>query len=151
MANCEELDPDDRAEAIRNFSEEDVDSDFLPYLNRINDLPYAVTVQSCIGHLPYRVPDEYRPSKNTGIWGYLQLMLTENAAEWLSEVANWEWLWLEGSAIFHCDQADLPGLMPNGSILLAFAWDAHYWPKPAIDIESALYRYADEIGVRTIN
>src|SRR5437764_4436012 len=90
------LDPDDRREAMDQFSPDLIDPDFLPHLACINALPFVVSVQCCIGHMSYDkwlgLPED-RPVDHSATWGYLQLRLTLEAAEWISREACWDWLW----------------------------------------------------------
>lgn len=138
-----DLDEEDRANAMAGFSEDVIDSDFLPFLREINSLPFVASVQCCIGHLDYnKIPAEVLPSNRTTGWGYLQLMTTLDAATWISEHADWDWLWNENSQLFS-DGTGCPETTGNGSFLIAFAWDASAWPAPALDIVELLNAFYD--------
>lgn len=139
----EVLDAEDRQEVIAQFSADDIDAEFLPYLARINVLPFVVSAQSCIGHMSYDKwlgPDEDRPIDHSTAWGYLRLMLTLEAAEWISKEAGWHWLWIPGSQLF-VEGAGMPETTNNGSFFIAFASDSVHWPKPAIDVTEALEEF----------
>lgn len=139
------LDDEDRAAALDGFNPDQVDAEFLPYLDEINSFAFVVTAQCCAGHLDYEdyaIPMDLRPSLSTR-WGYLQLLLTFEAAEWLCETArDWPWLWVEGSQAW-IDGAALPGTTENGSCVLAFAWDAREWPACIEDVVAALRSFGE--------
>jgi hypothetical protein len=93
-----DMDTQDKQAALTTLDSAEIDEAFIPYLERINQLPFAATKQCCVGHLEYKNPNLSRPAGNTGRWGYLQLLVAQEAAEWLMTVADrWEWLWVEGS------------------------------------------------------
>jgi hypothetical protein len=132
----ENLNSGDREAALSKLSEETVDAEFVPYLRQINALPFVVTAQCCVGHMPYDAfpgPREELPPNRTTRWGYLQLFTTLEAAEWLSESADWDWLWHAGSQLF-IEGCGWPEVTENESYSIAFAWDATAWPGPASDI-----------------
>jgi hypothetical protein len=135
------LNPTDREEALAFFSVDAIDSEFLPFIHRINSLPFAVTVQSCIGHLSYwryRFFKADRPPGATKNWGYLQLMIDLEAAHELCRRAhNWPWLWKHGSRLF-LEGAPRPEITRNGAAVIGLAWDAASWPTPGNDITDTL-------------
>jgi hypothetical protein len=145
--NGEELDANDRKAAMGAFSPDAVDKEFLPYINRINALPFVTTTQSCVGHLRYddqKVPANERPIDASENWGYLTLMLTLDVAQWLCQRAQqWRWLWGAGSQLF-IDGSAPPGVTDNESYVITFAWDASHWPTPAVDLTEALEAYYAE-------
>ncbi len=144
------MDTQDKQEALADFIAAEIDEAFIPYLERINQLPFAATKQCCVGHLEYKNPDLSLPAGNTGRWGYLQLLVAQDAAEWLMTVADcWEWLWVEGSQ-FWLEGAEEPGMTERGSIQIAFAWDARHWPQPAEDIYRALKSYQESRSVEQL-
>jgi hypothetical protein len=139
-----EMDTQDKQAALASLTSDQIDKEFLPYLDRINQLPFAATKQCCVGHLEYKNPHLRLPSESTGRWGYVQLLLAQDAAEWLMTVADgWEWLWVEGSQ-FWLEGAEEPGMTERGSIQIAFAWDARHWPQAAEDICHALEEYQQQ-------
>jgi hypothetical protein len=86
------MDKQDKRAALGFLVGEEIDQEFLPYLNRINQLPFAGTKQCCVGHLEYKNPHLRLPSCNTGRWRYLELLVAQDAAEWLMKVVDgWEW------------------------------------------------------------
>ena len=132
------MDPQDKQTALASIGSEEIDKAFLPYLDRINKLHFAVSKQCCMGHMEYKNPHLPPPRGNTGRWGYVQLLVTQEAAEWLMTVADgWMWLWVEGSQ-FWLEGAEEPGITERGSIQIAFAWDSQFWPQPAEEICGAL-------------
>ena len=134
--------------ALASLAPDQIDKEFLPYLDRINRLPFAATEQCCVGHLEYTNQCVRLPSGSTGRWGYLQLLLAQDVAEWLMTVADgWDWLWVEGSQ-FWLEGAGEPGLTERGSIQISLAWDARHWPQPAEDICRALEEYERQRSVK---
>lgn len=118
------MDNQDKQEALDSFVSEEIDQEFLPYLHRINRLPFAATMQCCVGHEQYKNPQIRPPSTKTGHWGYLLLRLAQDVAFWLMTVVDrWDWLWIEGSQ-FWIEGAQEPQMTERGSIQIAFAWDA---------------------------
>ena len=141
------MDTQDKEEALASLAAlgpAEIDREFLPYLSRTNRLPFAATQQCCVGHLEYKNPHLRPPSENTGRWGYLQLLLAQDAAEWLMAVADgWDWLWVEGSQ-FWLKGAEEPGMTARGSVQIAFAWDARHWPQAAEEVCHALEEYQQQ-------
>lgn len=120
-----------------------IDPEFLPFLERINRLPFCATVQCCIGHMKYEGQFETQPPGSSGRWGYLQLFVSFEAAEWLMErIDSWDWLWVPCSQLW-IEDAMTPGITDNGSFEITFAWDAQDWPRCAEDICAALEEYGE--------
>ena len=140
----DELDASDRKATVGQVWPDPIDVEFLPFINRINLLPFVTSVQSCIGHVNYdkfEIPEDERPLGASEKYGYLQLMLTLEAAHWLCQRAvKWHWLWVGGSQLF-IDGASNPGVTDNESYYLTFAWDASHWPLPATDITERLEEF----------
>ena len=127
-----------------------IDPEFLPYLDKINQLGHVVSDQCCIGHCSYPqgIPKAELPPKATKRWGYLSLNMTLASGSRIHEgglLDRWEkdWLWVVGSQLF-LKRAQEPQLLSGvpGWGRIAFAWDAKHWPKPAEDITEALERLA---------
>ncbi len=136
-----------------------VDTQLLPFIDRVNALPYALTIQCCTGHMPYRlagrkVPPKHLPRRSSGRWGYLQLAIPYDVAKWTHEIArrdNWEeWIWVYGSQIYAVGArtverfTDIDGVW----VSICFAWDAKHWPRPAEDVCLALETYPGPIRRR---
>lgn len=124
------LDSGDRNEALSHYRESEVDAEFLPYLVKINQLPFVVTVQCCLGHMSYdkwEGPEDDLPIERTDSWGYLLMMATVEAAEWISDRSDFSWLWVQGSQLF-VEGAGMPALTENESYFIALAWDHKWWP-----------------------
>jgi hypothetical protein len=139
------VDKQERVETLASIAEGNIDRDFLPYLDRLNNLPFVATQQCCIGHMEYKNPHLAPPRNNTGRWGYLQMLTTQEAAESLMPLTDsWDWLWIAGSQ-FWLDGASEPGITECGSIQIAFAWDSQFWPKPALDICRAMEAIQSEM------
>lgn len=135
------IDAEDKRRELARLERDKIDPEFLPYLDRINALPFVVTGQCCIGHMEYRT-DFPRPANDGGKWGYLQMLLTSSAADWLNEqICDWDWLWVEGSQLW-AEGADTPGVTDGESYQLTFAWDKQEWPIPADDIVAALGKFS---------
>jgi len=158
------IDGADIREVMEDYNESDIDSEFIPYINRINKLQCVVTCQCCIGHVPYNetklleysenkppkfgtnVSIEQRPKDATDHWGYIALYVTEDMIELLAERFNFlkqsDWFWGHGSKVWYgyADTMDygLFTVSDNGSAHIVFAWDAKHWPQPAEDITKAL-------------
>jgi hypothetical protein len=137
----------------------EIDTQFLPYLDRINALPFVASSQCCVGHVHYtmsgkrgapRIPKRDLPVWHTGRWGYLHMAVTVDVHEFLHETARrdgWEsWLWIQGSQLW-AKGAKTPCLCAEdeGWAMIAFAWDAKHWPQPIEDIASAVERYAPRV------
>ena len=89
----ERLHAEDRRDALEHLDVAKVDADFIPYVERINRLPFVVTHQCCVGHMAYEDALGEPPENHSAAWGYLQLLVTPEAAEWLTERARaWSWL-----------------------------------------------------------
>jgi hypothetical protein len=146
------MDKEDKRLVMRTFEPAEIDAEFLPYLYRINRLPFVVSEQCCIGHIEYSMETQYRPRDESGQWGYLQLLMCFDTAKWLHEhrVAHWDWLWVIGSQMWD-DRAESPGITDRGSVRLTFAWDAQYWPKPSEDICAALEEFGQSWGGDTVS
>jgi hypothetical protein len=136
------MDQEDKRLTLDTLKPEEIDPEFLPYLERINRLPFVVTKQCCIGHMEYKTEGQYLPPDGSGRWGYLELLLHDDAATWLHEgrIGDWEWLWVAGSQLW-VEGAGMPGITDSGSFDIVFAWDAKHWPKPAEDICEALEEF----------
>ena len=135
------MDPQEKQTALACLGLAKIDREFVPYLDRINRLSFAVTEQCCVGHMEYKNPHLRQPSEGTGRWGYLQLLVEFEVAEWLTTVADgWTWLWVDGSK-FWMEGAAEPAMTGRGSIEIAFAWDVCHWPEPAEGICRALESY----------
>ena len=135
------MDAHDREEALKSLDRGTIDRVFLPYLDRINACPLVASQQCCIGHMKYEGQFTERPDNESERWGYLQLLMNGELAEWLVEQSSgWPWLWIPCSQLW-VEGALTPGMTDNGSVLLTFAWDAPHWPQPAEDICSAIERY----------
>lgn len=156
----------DLREAMDGYDESTIDSEFLPYVRRINNLQCAITCQCCIGHIPYndasatdacetkppqfgtQVSERNQPPNPSDKWGYLSLFMTEDLLETLAERFSYlkrtDWFWPYGSKVwysYNCSKDhDLFSVTSHGSSFLVFAWDAKHWPKPAEDIVNALER-----------
>lgn len=136
------LDPADREKALQSFAEalrkEEIDEEFIPYLIRLNKLPYLVPVQCCARHMdsPY------------GKWGYLSLNVDSDFLIYLegSDFLQQHWLNHRFSQIPIKGTPILkePELTEFGSVTLGFAWDAKYWPEPA----EYLTNLAEAYGIR---
>lgn len=146
-----------RAQGLKFFEQEraNIDAEFLPFLARINALPYVLTSQCCAGHVWYTengkksgkpIRNKFLPRRSTGRWGYLHLAVTQEAGSYLHEEARangWEaWIWIHGSQLFAVG-AKRPCVIEeaDGWGMLGFAWDAKHWPRPAKDITEALEAY----------
>ena len=117
------MDDEDKRMAMCNFNPAEIDSEFLPYLERINRLPFVVSEQCYAGHIKYTMDAQYRPENESGQWGYLQLMMYHDTAVWLHEhrIGDWGWLWAMGSQMWD-DLAEEPAMTERGSVRLTFAW-----------------------------
>lgn len=139
----------DFQEALRFYHEEELDPEFIPYIQKINRLEAVISCQSCIGHMPYKgllgpppchlnstLVEVDPPKEHSDHWGYLLLYMTPDVFQFLndhySDLRNKNWFW--GGA----SNWDHPAITPNGSFMVAFAWDARHWPQPAKDITEAL-------------
>jgi hypothetical protein len=144
----EKLNATDREDVLSRLDLAEVDFEFRPFIERINVLPFVVTTQSCVGHIPYgkAFKKRDRPPQASKRWGYLQLLVTTTVADWLHEQArarDWEqWIWIQGSQLFAKKVHKLPQLTKYGDGYLTFAWDAKHWPHPAFDITAALEDFA---------
>jgi hypothetical protein len=135
------MDAHDRQEALRTLDRAAIDQEFLPYLDRINACPLVASQQCCIGHMKYEGQFTEQPENQSGRWGYLQLLMNGQLAEWLMEQSSeWHWLWIPCSQLW-AERALTPGMTDNDSILLTFAWDAAHWSQPAEDICGAIERF----------
>lgn len=142
-----------RAQSLAYFEQEraNIDAVLLPFLDRINALPFVLSNQACAGHMWYTengkqsgkpFSSKFRPRKSTGRWGYLSLDLTQEAAKHLHEKVwdgTWTWVWNNGSQLF-IKGATEPSLIDgvDGWGRITFAWDAKHWPRPVLDITEAL-------------
>ena len=128
------LEDQDRSSFAPAYNSSDVDPEFLPYLKRINAKPFAATVQCCIGHCEYR-DTGLMPRNSSGLWGYLELLMTGPSAVWLSQkVRGCDWL-IAGLSKMWCDEPrEMPSYTERYNFLIAFAWDGSYWPTPAEEI-----------------
>lgn len=142
------MNQEDRDAALNTINPQEIDTDFLPYLERINRLPYVATQQCCVGHMPYP-PEVGDPADSSARWGYLQLLLDAEVAEWLNErVTTCEWIVIELSQLWPVYVRDqgpgqVPGITENGSIALTVAWDALSWPAPAEEVCEMLEEYEE--------
>jgi hypothetical protein len=138
-----------KSHALAEMDRSAVDAEFLPYVDRVNALPHAVTRQCCSKHMRYDVPKRLRPRNATKRWGYLQLVLPIAVADWThgrGRTGVWnDWLWIHQSQLFVLGAREpqvIDGLDDCG--IIAFAWDAARWPRPAEDVVSALEAFASE-------
>ena len=141
------MDREERDAALSGLKPEEIDPEFLPYLERINRLPYVVTTQCCVGHMPYEAPSGEAVDASAR-WGYLQLLLDQDAADWLNEhVVECGWVLLEESQLWTMynmgdrEFGRLPEVSEKGSVVLTPAWDASSWPEPAEDVCAILESY----------
>lgn len=139
------LEDDERSSHAPSFNPDEVDPEFIPYLERINSKPFAASVQCCAGHCDYKTPGD-APVGHTGHWGYLQLLMTGPSAVWLcQEIHGLGWLVLPLSKMWPDQKGNKAGKMPTYTskcnFIIAFAWDASAWPVPAEEICSLLDRY----------
>lgn len=136
------MDEHDRRETLKNFNPAEIDPEFLPYLERINNLPHVASHQCCAGHISYETgkPDPQSPS---GCWGYLGLIMDWDLAEWLNEriIRDFDWLLADNSQYWGEHAGKAPGVTENNSYVLTLAWDASAWPLPAEEICEALEEY----------
>jgi hypothetical protein len=80
-------------------------------------------------------------------FGYLEVCLTADACTYLHRhvlCGQHDWLWVYGSRLF-LEKAREPEStleafrhMTEGWVVIAFAWDACHWPRPAEVITQAL-------------
>jgi hypothetical protein len=135
------MDENDRTAALSSFNPEEIDGEFIPYLQRINQFPDVVSTQCCSGHLEYKsTPDAI--VKQPGRWGYLQLLTDVDLAEWLCEtVRDCDWLLFESSQMWDEKAGMAPCVTKNQSYGLTFAWDATQWPRPAEEICGLIEEY----------
>jgi tRNA(Phe) wybutosine-synthesizing methylase Tyw3 len=62
------MDAEDRTAALSSFNLDDIDVEFLPFLERINRFPHVVSMQCCLGHVEHESRcDEC--AKQSGRWG----------------------------------------------------------------------------------
>jgi hypothetical protein len=135
------MDEGDRRAALTTFSAKQIDADFLPFLERINRLPHAVSEQCCSGHMEYQ-PIKGQVDGRCARWGYLQLCLDLDLADWLSDrILDCGWLLLERSQLWDERAGRVPGITEAGSYQLTFAWDAGEWPKPIDEICGFIEEY----------
>jgi hypothetical protein len=135
------MDDGDRDAALDTFNAEEIDAEFLPFLERINRLAHAVSVQCCSGHMDYTRIDHQAP-ECLGKWGYLQLRLDLDLADWLSErIVDCDWLLLERSQMWDERAWQVPGVTERESYQLTFAWDSQEWPRPIEEICRYLEQY----------
>ncbi len=138
------MDAEDRKAALSSFDPDEIDVEFLPFLERINRLPHAVSMQCCLGHVEYK-PIGAQTAGQSGRWGYLQLLLDLDLAEWLAEIIrDCDWLLLERSQTWDAQAGIAPGVTENESYVLTFAWDASQWPRPAEEICRFIEEYHHE-------
>jgi hypothetical protein len=133
---------------LKSFNPHEIDVEFLPYLARINGLSLAASMQCCSGHVEYK-PIVAATAEHPGRWGYLQLLLDLDLAEWLEEIIrDCDWLLLERSQTWDEQAAIAPGVTENESYVLTFAWDASQWPRPAEEICRFIeeYHHDNRIG-----
>ena len=137
------LEDQERKDFAPPYNPAEVDVEFIPYLERINAKPFAATVQCCIGHCEYS-DSSLVPANGSGRWGYLELLMTEQSATWLSEqIQGRDWL-IEGlSKMWSDEPGELPGCTDRGNMMLAFAWDASCWPTAVEEICALLDQYDD--------
>ena len=142
----------DVKDVMKNYDENRVDKEFIPYLRKLNNLGPVTTCQCCVGHIPYgKVVEsidslESQPTDKTDRWGYLALLVTPELLLTLSEhfnhLKNKTWLWKEASKLWVNNEDEFsftpPDFTPNNSAFIVFAWDASHWPKPAEDIVEAI-------------
>ena len=118
-----------------------VDFQFVPFLERINAKPFAASVQCCIGHCEYH-DRRVAPANSEGRWGYLELLMTGPSAVWLcQEVIVREWLIVPLSKMWGPNVREPPSYTDWSNFLIAFAWDASWWPTPAEEICALLDKY----------
>jgi len=135
------LEEQERREYARPYDAKEVDSEFIPFLERINAKPFAASVQCCAGHCDYPVPG-IAPANSEGHWGYLKLLMTGPSAVWVcQEVSAREWLVVALSKMWGKNVGEKPDYTPRLNFVIAFAWDASSWPIPAEEICSLLDKY----------
>src|SRR6516165_11590023 len=71
------LDAMDRTATLSTLVREEVDQEFLPYLDAINAFDFVVTAQCCSCHSEF---DGY-----TGRFGYLQIVTGDEFGEWFCD------------------------------------------------------------------
>lgn len=136
------LEREDRVK-IAPYDPEDVDAEFIPFLERINSKPFAVTMQCCIGHCLYS-QTSFAPAGRPGRWGYLELLMTLPSASWLcQEIRKTDWLIVSMSKLWGGDGHEMPSYTELGNFMITFAWDAAEWPTPAEEICALMDRYHD--------
>lgn len=132
------MNENDKRLTLNTLDRDQVDADFLPFLDKINNFSFVVTKQCCVGHMEYKEPFSEGPLGSAGRWGYLQLLAEESLAMWLMEqIDQWPWLWIPCSQLW-VEGAMTPGVTEEGSFEITFAWDAQNWPQPAHDILTAI-------------
>jgi hypothetical protein len=123
------------------YDTEDVDLEFIPFLERINAKPFAASVQCCAGHCAYPGPG-IAPAKSEGRWGYLKLLMTGPSAVWLcQQVCRSEWLVVALSKMWGKNAGEKPDYTACFNFMIAFAWDASSWPIPVEELCSLLEKY----------
>ena len=126
---------------MADYNPEEIDPEFLLYLNRINKYNFVDSLQCCSGHMEYeRSPDE--GLERSGKWGYLQLLMDIDFAEWLNETIRYcNWLLLDMSQLWDDRAWKLPGVTEDERFVLTFAWDSSSWPTPAEEICELIEKY----------
>ncbi len=119
------LPTEDKAEALRNYDENQIDAEFLPYIKRINQLDSAISCQCCTGHMEF----------SEGQWGYISLYVAPQMIPFFDDKPSWL---LECRSKTWFENTIEPTLTPYGSVMIVFAWKAEHWPIPAIEITNTL-------------
>ncbi len=90
---------------------------------------------------------EHKPSpdeelESSGKWGYLQLLMDIDFAEWMNETVRYcDWLLLDMSQLWDDRAWKLPGVTEDERFVLMFAWDSSSWPKSAEEICELIEHY----------
>ncbi len=135
--------PSDRQIAMGGLKRDEVDAEFLPYIDRINRFGFCVTGQSCVGHVKYspEAIEAFDLAPNQTHWGYLWLLCSEEFAQWINDrAASWDWVFIELSRFWN-ENANEPTCTDYGTFELVFAWDFSAWPRPADDILAAVEEF----------
>jgi len=90
---------------------------------------------------------EYKPLpgeelKSPGKWGYIQLLMDSDFAEWMNETVRYcDWLLLDMSQLWDDKAWKLPGVTEDERFVLTFAWDSSSWPWSVEDIYQLIKDY----------
>jgi tRNA(Phe) wybutosine-synthesizing methylase Tyw3 len=134
----------DRTAALATLIREEVDPEFLPYIDAINAFDFIVTGQSCSSHAEFV---DY-----PGRFGYLSFFSDQEAADWLADWAAYgdgvryvvkELSQMPPSYNLSIEPGQPPGITSSGNILLTFVWSATDWPLVIESFLAAVRKYSD--------